>query len=131
MASVQAHEPRLNGADRPGLGGKSEEERRERLFARVEELLDAVGEPRSLEEAGAERGDFEAALPELARAAFADPSIRTNPRMPLVSELAELLEAGYRGRGTPASGGRGKEGHRGFPAPGWVEGADAGPTPAA
>jgi hypothetical protein len=35
------------------------------------------------------------ALPELARAAFEDPSLRTNPRMPLVSEL---LRAAWRGR---------------------------------
>ena len=43
------------------------------------------------------RAEFDAALPDLARAAFADPSIRTNPRIPLVSELTELLEAGFRG----------------------------------
>jgi hypothetical protein len=34
----------------------------------------------------------------LARTAFEDPSIRTNPRIPLVRELVELLEAGYQGR---------------------------------
>ena len=33
--------------------------------------------------------------PDLCRAAFADPSGRTNPRMPMLAELAELLEAGY------------------------------------
>ena len=81
-----------------GLGGKTEEERRERLFERVEELLDAVGMPRSLEAAGVAREEFEAALPDLARAAFEDPSIRTNPRIPLVHELTALLEAGFHGR---------------------------------
>ena len=35
-----------------GLGGETEEARRERLFARVDELLAEVGEPRSLSEAG-------------------------------------------------------------------------------
>ena len=80
-----------------GLGGKSEEQRRERLFGKVEELLGELGMPRSLEEAGVGRKDFEAALPDLARAAFEDPSIRTNPRIPLVRELTELLEAGYTG----------------------------------
>jgi acetaldehyde dehydrogenase/alcohol dehydrogenase len=81
-----------------GLGGKTEVERRDRLFARVEELLDAVEIPRSLAETGIDRAEFESALPELARAAFEDPSIRTNPRIPLVSELIELLEAGWTGR---------------------------------
>lgn len=81
-----------------GLGGHDEAERCERLFTRVEELLDEVGEPRSLEAAGVSRSDFEAALPDLIRTAFADPSVRTNPRIPLVRELHELLEAGYSGR---------------------------------
>jgi acetaldehyde dehydrogenase / alcohol dehydrogenase len=80
-----------------GLGGKTEEQRCKRLFARVEELLDELGMPRSLEQAGVSRAELEEALPELARAAFEDPSIRTNPRIPLVSELTELLEAGFRG----------------------------------
>ena len=39
--------------------------------------------------------EFEAALPDLATAAFADPSIRTNPRMPMIREIIELLQAGY------------------------------------
>jgi acetaldehyde dehydrogenase/alcohol dehydrogenase len=81
-----------------GVGGHGEAERRERLFERIDALLDQVGIPRSLADAGIARADFEAALPELARAAFEDPSLRTNPRMPLVRELVELLEAAWRGR---------------------------------
>jgi acetaldehyde dehydrogenase/alcohol dehydrogenase len=80
-----------------GLGGKTEEQRRERLFAKVEELIDSLEMPRSLEQAGVTRAEFDAALPDLARMAFGDPSIRTNPRIPLVRELTELLEAGFRG----------------------------------
>jgi acetaldehyde dehydrogenase/alcohol dehydrogenase len=81
-----------------GLGGKSMDERRTRLFARIDELLDAVGMARSLADAGVPREEFEAALPDLVKSAFADPSIRTNPRMPMLGELASLLEAGYEGR---------------------------------
>ncbi len=80
-----------------GLGGKSEEERRERLFTRVDELLDEVQEPRSLAAAGVPRDQFEAAFPDLIRTAFGDPSIRTNPRIPLIREVAALLEAGFGG----------------------------------
>ncbi|MET0206510.1 MAG: iron-containing alcohol dehydrogenase [Thermoleophilaceae bacterium] len=80
-----------------GLGGKTEEQRADRLFAKVEELLDRVEMPRSLEQAGIARAEFDAALPDLARIAFSDPSIRTNPRIPLVRELTELLEAGFSG----------------------------------
>jgi acetaldehyde dehydrogenase/alcohol dehydrogenase len=78
-----------------GLGGHGEQTARERLFARIEELLATVGIPRSLQQADVEREAWAAALPDLCRAAFADPSGRTNPRMPLLSELRELLEAGY------------------------------------
>ncbi len=81
-----------------GLGGHGEEDRRGRLFDAVDALLDAVDMPRSLAAVGIARADFEAALPDLARAAFADPSVRTNPRIPMVSELIELLEAAYVGR---------------------------------
>ena len=77
------------------IKGKSEEDRRERLFERIEELLRTVQEPRSLAELGIAASDFEAALPELAKAAFSDPSIRTNPRIPLLREIVALLEAGY------------------------------------
>ena len=41
--------------------------------------------------------EFLAALPELAMTAFEDLSNRTNPRMPLVEEIAGLLRQGYYG----------------------------------
>jgi acetaldehyde dehydrogenase / alcohol dehydrogenase len=78
-----------------GIAGKSETSRRERLFARVDELLAEVGEPRSLAAIGIGREEFDAAIPDLAKAAFSDPSIRTNPRIPLVVEIVGLLQAGY------------------------------------
>ena len=80
-----------------GIGGRSEESRRERLFARVDELLAEVQEPRSLRELGIDPTTFEAALPELAKAAFSDPSIRTNPRIPMLAEIVGLLQAAYAG----------------------------------
>ncbi len=56
-----------------------------------------MDEPRTLADWGVERKEFDEALPELAKAAFADPSIRTNPRIPMIREVIELLEAGYSG----------------------------------
>ena len=79
------------------FGGHGGEESRERLFNSVEELLDRIHMPRSLKEAGVDEKEFLEALPELALTAFQDLSNRTNPRMPLVSEFAELLRAGYYG----------------------------------
>ena len=81
-----------------GLGGKGMDERRARFFDRIDELLDAVGMPRSLAEAGVSREQFDAALPDLVKDAFSDPSIRTNPRMPMLEELASLLAAAFEGR---------------------------------
>ena len=80
-----------------GFGGKTEEDRRERLFARVDQLLAEVEEPRTLADCGVSRKEFEKALPDLARAAFMDPSIRTNPRIPMIKEVVELLMVGYSG----------------------------------
>lgn len=80
------------------LHGHGEEERREKLFERVDLLLDEVGIPRSLEQVGIDRTEFEEALPDLVRNAFADPSCRTNPRIPMIAELHGLFEAGWRGR---------------------------------
>ena len=38
-------------------------------------------------------------MPELTKLAFDDPSWRSNPRMPLISELSELFWKAYQGRG--------------------------------
>ena len=79
------------------FGGHDEEERRGRLFDKVEELLDELDMPRSLKEAGVTEEEFIAALPALAQAAYADPSLRTNPRMPLLKEIVALLQAALTG----------------------------------
>ena len=48
---------------------------------------------------GSLKEEFERAVPDLVKIAFEDPSWRpTNPRMPLMNELADLLWAAYRGR---------------------------------
>ena len=79
------------------FGGRDDGDRRGRLLAQVESLLRAVGMPRTLADAGVDEKAFQDALPALARAAFADPSVRTNPRMPLLREITRLLELGYYG----------------------------------
>ena len=80
------------------FGGHEPADCRERLFGAVEELLDRLDMPRSLKEYGVPEDEFLSALPDLAMIAFEDLSNRTNPRMPLVDEIADLLRAGYYGR---------------------------------
>lgn len=77
------------------FGGRGAEEQRHRLFAHTDDLLSTVGIPRTLADAGVRDDDFEAAIPDLIRLAFEDPSIRTNPRMPLLNELERLLRAAH------------------------------------
>ncbi|CQD20628.1 bifunctional acetaldehyde-CoA/alcohol dehydrogenase [Mycobacterium europaeum] len=79
------------------FGGHEPDECRSRLFRGVDDLLNRLNMPRSLREHGVDEGEFLAALPALAMTAFEDLSNRTNPRMPLVSEITALLRAGFYG----------------------------------
>lgn len=79
------------------FGGHGPEEGRRRLFQGVRDLLERLAVPRTLREIGVPENEFAAALPELAITAFQDLSNRTNPRMPLISEITTLLRLGYYG----------------------------------
>jgi len=94
-----AHKKYAMIADLLGLGGDTIAEKVENLVAATKELLDRLAIPRSIAEMGISKEEFERAVPDLAKIAFDDPSWRTNPRMPLVSELEDLFRSAYRGRG--------------------------------
>ncbi len=79
------------------FGGRKPEDSRARLFQAVDTLLEAVQMPRTLKDAGVDEQEFLSALPDLAVTAFLDLSNRTNPRMPLVAELTDLLKKGFYG----------------------------------
>jgi len=95
-----AHKKYALISDLLGLGGDNTEEKVGNLIAATERLLDQLAIPRSIAELGISQDDFERTMPELVKIAFDDPSWRSNPRMPLVSELVELFWAAYQGRGT-------------------------------
>jgi acetaldehyde dehydrogenase/alcohol dehydrogenase len=95
-----AHKKYATVADLLGLGGDTIEEKVKNLVAATEHLLDQLEIPRSIAELGITKEEFEQAVPDLAKTAFDDPSWRpTNPRVPLLSELADLFWSAYRGRG--------------------------------
>jgi acetaldehyde dehydrogenase/alcohol dehydrogenase len=94
-----AHKKYALVADLLGLGGETVAEKVDRLIAATERLLDQLEVPRSIAALGISPEEFERTVPDMARMAFDDPSWRTNPRMPLVSELADLFRIAYRGRG--------------------------------
>jgi acetaldehyde dehydrogenase/alcohol dehydrogenase len=93
-----AHKKYATVADLLDLGGHTIEEKVENLISAVARLLDQLAFPRSIAELGIPKQEFERAVPELAKTAFDDPSWRSNPRMPLMAELAELLWNAYEGR---------------------------------
>src|SRR6516164_5091436 len=95
-----AHKKYATVADLLGLGGHTIEEKVKNLVAATERLLDRLDIPRSIADLGISKETFERAVPDLVKIAFDDPSWRpTNPRMPLLSELAELFWKAYEGRG--------------------------------
>jgi acetaldehyde dehydrogenase/alcohol dehydrogenase len=94
-----AHKKYATMADLLGLGGATVAEKVKNLIAATEQLLDQLEIPRSIAALGISREEFTAAMPDLAKIAFDDPSWRSNPRMPLISELMELLSNAYEGRG--------------------------------
>jgi acetaldehyde dehydrogenase / alcohol dehydrogenase len=94
-----AHKKYATVADLLGLGGHTTDEKVKNLIAATEQLLDRLGFPRSIADLGISKEEFERAMPELTKRAFEDPSWRSNPRMPLMSELADLFWKAYQGRG--------------------------------
>jgi acetaldehyde dehydrogenase/alcohol dehydrogenase len=94
-----AHKKYATIADLLGLGGHTVEEKVKNLVVATEQLLDRLGFPRSIADLGISKEEFERAMPELTKLAFDDPSWRSNPRMPLMSELADLFWKAYHGRG--------------------------------
>jgi acetaldehyde dehydrogenase/alcohol dehydrogenase len=94
-----AHKKYAMIADLVGLGGHTVEEKVNNLVRATEELLDRLEVPHSIADLGITKEAFEAAMPELTKIAFDDPSWRSNPRMPLVKELVELYWSAFYGRG--------------------------------
>jgi len=85
-------------ADLLSLGGSTVEDKVKKLITAIEQLLDRLAFPRSIADLGISREQFERAVPDLVKIAFDDPSWRSNPRMPLLSELQELFWSAYQGR---------------------------------
>jgi len=104
-----AHKKYALIADLLGLGGRTVEEKVKKLIAAIEQLLDQLDFPRSIADLGISHAEFEKAVPELVKIAFDDPSWRSNPRMPLLSELAELFWKAYLGRGLAKAAGASRQ----------------------
>jgi acetaldehyde dehydrogenase/alcohol dehydrogenase len=97
VKSYVAHHKYAAFVDCMSWGGTTVEAKVEILVARIVALLAACDVPTSIAALGIERDAFARALPELVRTAYDDISIRSNPRMPLLRELEEILWTAYEG----------------------------------
>ncbi|KKK33028.1 acetaldehyde dehydrogenase [Mesobacillus campisalis] len=79
-----------------GLPACTTEEGVESLIQAVASLSREVGMPMSIAACGVELAEFEAKVDALAEQAFDDQDTIANPKMPLVTEMAEILRKAYR-----------------------------------
>ena len=85
-------------ADHLKLGGKTDEEKLERLIDAVEKLKARIGIKKTIADYGVSEKDFLATLDEMTEAAFDDQCTGANPRYPLISELKQMYLNAYYGR---------------------------------
>ena len=67
------------------------------LIKAVQELNEKLGEEKSLKEYGIDEEEFLSKVDDLADKAFADQCTTVNPRVPLVSEIKQILLDAYYG----------------------------------
>ena len=84
-------------AKKIGLKADTVEEGISSLIAKVKEMNEFLGIPKSFKEAGIEEAEFMAKIDMLADRAFEDQCTTANPRVPLVSELKKILIDSYYG----------------------------------
>lgn len=92
-----ADERYANLSKRLGLPASTTEEGVNSLVKAVLELNQKLGEERSLRDCGINEQEFLAKIDELADKAFSDQCTGVNPRVPLVSEIKQILIDSYYG----------------------------------
>lgn len=85
-------------ADYLNLGGKTPEDKVEKLIGAIEKLKKAIDIPATIKEAGVSEAAFTASLENMAEQAFDDQCTTANPRYPLIAELKELYKKSYYGK---------------------------------
>lgn len=85
-------------AKRIGLKADTVEEGVNSLIQGIKDLNNALNIPKSFKEAGVNENEFLAKVDLLADRAFEDQCTTVNPRVPLVSEIKQILLDSYYGR---------------------------------
>jgi acetaldehyde dehydrogenase/alcohol dehydrogenase len=81
-----------NIADFLGLGGKTEEQKVEKLIEAINKLKAELDIPDYLQDIGVTKKDFDARLDLMSEKAFDDQCTGANPRYPLISEIKEMYK---------------------------------------
>ena len=84
-------------AENLGIEGKDDQEKLDKLIAKIEELKAAIGIKSSIKEYNISEEDFMATLDEMSEQAFDDQCTGANPRYPLISEIKDLYLKAYNG----------------------------------
>ena len=84
-------------AQKMGWKAKNNEEAIEMLIKKINELMESLEMPKSFKECGVDEQSYMAKVDELADRAFEDQCTTANPRLPLVSELKQILIDAYYG----------------------------------
>lgn len=85
-------------AKKIGLKVGNKEEGIQSLISKIQEMNEHLNIPKSLQEAGIEEQEFLAKVDMLADRSFEDQCTTANPRLPLVTELKQILLDCYYGR---------------------------------
>ena len=83
---------------RMGFKAYTNEEGVRSLIEEIQKLIERVNIPKSLKEAGIDEQEFLSKVDYLADKAFEDQCTTANPRLPLVSELKQILLDAYYGK---------------------------------
>ncbi|BBB48785.1 bifunctional acetaldehyde-CoA/alcohol dehydrogenase [Pelolinea submarina] len=85
-------------ADFLKLGGKTDEEKLDRLIQAIEELKAKIGIKKSIQEYGIDEKDFLDRLDDMVEQAFDDQCTGANPRYPMLSEIKAMYLSAYYGK---------------------------------
>lgn len=79
------------------LPASTTEEGVQSLIKAVKDLINSMNVPNSFEKCGVARDEYMSKLSDIANKAFEDQCTTANPRLPLVSEIEEIMIKAYEG----------------------------------
>lgn len=81
-----------------GLPAKTAQEGVESLIQAIRDLMKKMGRPTSFKECGVDEEEYMSKLSVIADKAFEDQCTTANPRLPLVTEIEDIMVAAYYGK---------------------------------